>query len=217
MEPLGTVTLKVSLTSGHEPAPSEEPSKEYYFLESLVNNANADCLEVKKWSVTAATAVAVIGQVAGISAYIELAIIAILAVAFWLTEARTRMTQWSFIRRIQQLETLHPDGPQISHSWTRFYFGRQAFDELRAAKTPEWDNDVGEAKRLGHHFWTSSTMLPHAFVLLVAVVAAIGLFAWRQYGPEPAEKPQKEALSGDVTVHLLQGNRATPAAKPAAQ
>lgn len=200
--------------NGRAAPAGDEPSKEYYFLESLVNNANADCLEVKKWSVTAATAVAVIGQVAGISAYIDLLIIVMLALAFWLTETRTRMTQWSFIRRIQQLETLHPGGPQISHSWTRFYFGRAAWKKMRAAAKPEWDDDEGEAQRFWHHFRTSSTMLPHVLVLLVAVAAAALLFGYRQYGPQSADKPQKEALSGDVTVHLLQAPRP---AKPVTQ
>ena len=171
-----------------------DPYREYYFVEQIVTDINKDCLEIKKWSVTAASAIAVVGQVGPLDFVLVLPIIALLALIFWITEAVWRINQWAFIRHIRELEAKVPEGPQISTRWGRFYFGE-------ASATGDYAEGEWSRKRAWTHFWAPRTALPH--IIIVALALGLMLFDWTVglvSAPPPA-KPQRIEGSLDVRLH----------------
>jgi len=195
--------LHIGPAPGPPPAPdpghADAYIKEYYFLQDLLNKQSADCLEIKKWSVSAASAAAVIGGIAGASPRAEAIVIAVAALGFWLTETTTRVSQWSFVRVIRDLEEAHPNGPRVSHRWARYYGGTDA-DHTRAG-TKAVSTPSGERDRFFYHMGRRSTMLPHS-VVAAAALLMLG-FALGGAFDKPPEKPSKPTqVSGALTVRL---------------
>lgn len=170
--------------------------REYYFLEDLISRFNSDCLEIKKWSVTSASAVAVAGQFGGTPPAVQLSIIAALAIAFWVTETLWRVNQWAFIRRVQQMEAVG-DVPQVSSSWTRFYLGKVKYDVLKADAAKWWDMAPGETSpgRVLSHFLQLRTSLPHGLITLLAA----GLLIANWYGVLPDGRAD---AGGSIKIEL---------------
>ena len=184
--------------------------KEYYFIEELISSINSDCLEIKKWSVTTASAVAVAGQLTGTSVTVQLLIIASLALAFWLTETQWRINQWSFIRRVQELEAADRAGPQVSSGWVRHYRGKAFYDRYLAKPAEHWLDPRGESElgRRISHFFELRTSLPHILVVAIAGTALVYFTLW--VTPE-APKPALQQLSGSVSVELKPAPNPGPA------
>lgn len=180
--------------------------KEYFCLQDIVAGINRDCLEVKKWSVTSASIVAVIGQV-GLSNLVPILwIILILSISFWLTETVWRVNQWSFIRRIRQLEVKSPRNPQISHSWARFYMGQASAEQPGR----QWDRDQAEGSLAGSfkRFIALETCLPHGVIAMVAVVALILMASgWLSFA---SDGPKIQHIAGKLDVHLDDQARVAP-------
>lgn len=180
-----------------EARPSDE--KEYYFLQEIVSGINKDCLEIKKWSVTAASAAAVVGQVGLSNMEPILLIIAILALVFWLTETVWRVNQWAFIRRIRELEAKNPNGPRISSRWSRFYLGSGSKEYI-------WNRPDGEAS-LGNsfrHFWKARTFFPHLVILVAALFFLVDPGGWMV----------EKARGSDSPIEVRLVKLATPASSP---
>lgn len=202
--------LHVTLTkgAGFDPPPAaEKPDwQEYYFTQQLVTGFNSDCLEVKKWSVTAASGIAVLGTAAEVHLPAVFAIVATSALAFWITETVWRMNQWAFVRSIRRLEednANHPGYPQVSTRWAGFW-GQAA---------GSGDGSEGTLAAGLRHFIGARTMLPHAFVFgasaLGLVLSGLGLvdLTGRNEPPKPTEV--HAVVSGSLEVSPPAGSRAS--------
>lgn len=131
---------------------------EYYHLQGIVTSYNKDCLAIKNWSVTVASAA--IGY-----AYVEskpmlLIVAAASATAFLLTEAYWRANQMVFLKIIRKLERDIETGnakpsPHISTSWVSHW------------KEENYGNDLGHVLRAAV---TVRAALPHGLIILAALL-----------------------------------------------
>jgi hypothetical protein len=200
--------LRVTLEKDRETAEAAPKDwKEYYYVEDLVTSFNKDCLDIKKWSVGAASIVAVIGQ--GQLSYLPLVLETIVALAliFWVTETIWRMNQWAFIRYLRDLEDGScRDKPGISHGWSKYYLGA---DEARK----KWIRNFFIADREGSvrgalkHFVTPRTALPHLLIVVAALAALPASVRW-SHPSAAAKEPQR--VEGKLDVRL-EGDAARPA------
>ncbi len=139
---------------------TERQDKQYYCLQDTVGGINSACLEIKKWSVTSASIVALIGQLGvGRLGYV-MAIVAILSLSFWITEAIWRETQAAFITHIRAIEK-DDNVLSISRQWSKNYLG----DEETTRSVKFWTN-----------FFKPETYLPHGIIFAVSGVLALLIF-----------------------------------------
>jgi len=189
---------------GDQPNAAE---REYYFLQQRVGEYHRYCLEMKKWSVAGASAVAVAGQAAALDPLPVYAVMTSLALAFWVTEAAWRADQWVFIRMIQRMEAGDEPLPRVGRYWTRFARGRDAETMVLARPDQSWDRDEAEfsRRRFLYHLTRFRALLPHA--LIVGIGAALMVAAAAGAFERERVDAQRVKVEGPVQLQLpQQGN-----------
>jgi hypothetical protein len=170
----------------------ERRDNQYYHVQDIIRGINQNSHDVKKWSVTSASIVAVVGQI-GISNVVPVAaLVALLAFAFWVTETVWRMNQWAFIRSLRNLEK-DPTFPTISTGWSDAYYGKTS--SKADPKTPEksWSGFL-------RRFIQWETSLPHLLIILFAGMAIT--LSLTGILPADGEKAEKIAVEGPVHLDL---------------
>ena len=190
---------------GDQPNAAE---REYYFLQQRVGEYHRYCLEMKKWSVAGASAVAVAGQAASLDPLPVYAVMTALALAFWVTEAAWRVDQWVFIRMIQDMEATNPTLPSVGRRWVRFARGAEEARRVRKKPQQSWKSARGEFTALGlvRHMVRFRALLPHALIVMIGIGlmtgAAAGAFKRDRVDAQPARIEVPAELQ-----HPPQGNR----------
>jgi len=168
----------------------DRSDKQYYELQGIVSGINASCPEVKKWSVTSASIIALVGQLGiGRLAWV-MAIVALLALAFWTTEAIWRKTQAAFILHIRTLEANDSTNVlQISQQWSRNFLGNENTEQ----KAMFW-----------RRFWAWETMFPHLLIVLLSALPAILLIAgWLDVAQDGTEERFRIILDGPLEFRTM--------------
>ena len=181
---------------GKDPATIEQErrDKQYYYVQDIISGINGNCHEVKKWSVTSASIVAVVGQVGISDIGWVAAIIGLLASAFWVTETIWRMNQWAFIRSLRGREgDAGAPAPQISTGWSDAYYGGTSPEA-----SPTWPEKSW--KGFWARFFQWETSLPHLLIVLFALTAVA--IVRLGYIHPPVDSVDRITIEGPVHLDL---------------
>ncbi len=166
---------------------SADRSTEYYELQKIITQFNADRTEVKKWSSGAFGLIVTGLGLADVPLPTIGWVLMMQSLAFWMTEAAIARTQSRFIPRVIAIEEGCQDAPQISSSYAAARRGGNAQNATSSDSSNSNDWFARLRTMLPHvpilsNDWFANafrlrTMLPHVPILIAGAILACGVLS----------------------------------------